>query len=123
MEERWRKPPEIAAVEHDAQNMVVLGERRALDMSVTVADETFERMRLGYVCAKCYEPHEVPFPKVCAMPGCGFPMRDQQLEQLASDYQGSRWLGPQQSLADEIEGLDERLASSRIVLPPGVRGA
>jgi hypothetical protein len=118
MYERWRQPATIKAIEHDASNMILL-ERPLLEANVSVDKQTFERMRLGYICAKCFEPHEHPFPKVCAMPGCGFPMQAKQLEQLELDFQGELWLGPRESLADEIEQIGTR---SNIVLPPGVRG-
>jgi hypothetical protein len=124
VEERWRKKPGIRAVEHDPQNYVILDEgRRTLDARVTIDAETFERMREGRVCAKCYEPQGEAFPEICAMPGCGFPIRRSQLDQLEADYQGTQWLGPRQSLEDEILELEERRAKSKIVLPPGVRGS
>lgn len=122
---RWSQKPGIEAIEHDAQNMVRVGDRVALEVDVTVTAETLERMRLGYMCAKCYEPQETPFPEVCSLPGCGFPIREKNLEKIAQDFAGERWLGPQQSIEDELAGLaerSERRRKSGIVLPPGVSG-
>lgn len=63
------------------------------------------RMRAGYVCARCWEPHATPFPKECRL--CGFPMSDKQSEFLSKAYQGSVRVGPSTSLADELALLEE----------------
>jgi hypothetical protein len=120
MSERWRKPVEIAAIEHDPGNILYIGDRPMLDADVTVSTETLERMRQGYICAQCFEPHEEALPEACIV--CGFPMRAMQAERIATEYGGEKWIGPRTSNADEFERMaeeNERRKKSRIVLPPG----
>lgn len=124
MSERWRKAADIGAVEHDPTNVLIIGGRPLLDADVTVSTETLERMKSGYMCAQCFEPHEKPFPETCIV--CGFPMRNMQAERIASEYGGEKWLGPSMSNADEFERMaeeNERRKHSRIVLPPGTNGS
>jgi len=48
--------------------------------------ETVERMRLGYMCCKCLEPFETPWPERC--PVCGAPIRSEQAEYFAREFAG-----------------------------------
>ena len=124
MNERWRRPLAVTAVEPDPAGTFTAGDRVYSNADVTLADEgEYQRLREGYVCANCLEPHEIPFPTACTL--CGFPMQDEQSERLQQAFKGEKWVGPRTSNSDEFQRLDElnaRAARSGIVLPYGGRG-
>lgn len=101
-----RAPVIPLAVELDTENVVInsAGEVRQ-DYRVILKEEDVGRMKAGYVCARCLETQERPFPKQCWI--CKFPMSDRQSEFIAKAYQGSVRVGPSTSLADELAALDE----------------
>lgn len=70
--------------------------------------DDIERIRLGYVCAKCLEPHEQAWPERCV--ACGAPIREEQAEVFAREFGGEVPVGPATSLADELERLPEEVA-------------
>lgn len=118
MSERWREPLKIATIEHDPSEDVHIGGRRYMNADVTLADrDQFERLRDGYVCIECHEPHEVPFPVRCTL--CGFQMRKEQRARLEQGFKGEKWIGPQESYQDELDALAERSkrTKSGIYLP------
>jgi hypothetical protein len=93
---------------------------------ITLAPDDVGRMKAGYVCAKCWEPHAVAFPKQCSV--CRFPMAERQSEFLAKAYQGNVRLGPTVSMEDElaaIEDLQQRkereatVSAPQIIVPRG----
>lgn len=57
-----------------------------MDNTVTVSFEMAERIWQGYMCASCLEPLSEAYPEAC--PLCGFPVRDQQRQQLERDFKG-----------------------------------
>lgn len=66
-----------------------------------------ERMRQGYVCVKCYEALDSPFPDEC--PICKFPMRERQGAEFAKDFRGDIAFGPSTSLDEEYEIAEETI--------------
>lgn len=124
MSDRWRRPVRIKAVEATAKSVVRIGDRNYRDYDATMPGEDIARIRHGYVCVHCFEPHDVPFPAVCSL--CGFRMRDDQMTVFAQTYGGEKWIGPRETLSDELERLreeDERKRhnpDSHIWLPRGV---
>ena len=90
-------------------------------------DEVVERMRAGYVCAKCFDEQEKPFPKQCIT--CKFPMSERQAEYVAKNFSGSTFVGQPatQDQEDAVmaewaekqarEARDEILRPSQILLP------
>lgn len=121
MSERWRKPAGIVAIEPHAETVVRFGsdERTQRDYDVTVTDETFDRMRVGRMCGQCYEPFEEPWPEVCGV--CGFRVRESQGAWLEATYQGEKWIGPRESIADELERLAETNERAVRAKNPGSR--
>lgn len=126
--DRWREPVEIVSIESDT-GTVRFGndDRLQRDYEVIVTEESYERVRQGYMCAQCYEPFERPFPDSCGV--CGFRVKDQQPKQLADTYLGETWVGSKQTIHDELEELAEKnnrlkrekqAGSSQIVLPYNV---
>lgn len=102
-----------------------IGDREYRDYEVILSNrEDWERIRAGYVCIQCYEPHETPFPPVC--PVCGLTAQDQH-DRIPVEHAGETWLGSHQSLADELEELAEKNdrrkfnRQSSIILPRNVR--
>lgn len=121
--DRWRKPVRVAAIEPSG-NRVRIGDREYADYDVTAPAEDIARMRHGYVCPHCMEPFETPFPEACCV--CGLAGRDMP-EWFAATYGGEKWIGPRESLSDELERLkeeDDRKSfrkEAHIWLPRGVR--
>lgn len=77
-------------------------------MNWTVSPEDFQRMKEGRICIKCLEPQAEAFPKVCSLPGCGYPIRDRQTHDIGHEYQGHIEGGPQVNLDEEQNRLDEK---------------
>jgi hypothetical protein len=102
--ERWRKPAHVLLVEDVSNQSYVFGSGRVQNAcAVTLDDETIERMRLGHMCAKCFEPFEHAWPVRC--PTCGAPVRDKQAEYFAKEFGGEIQIG---GSSLEIDGIHER---------------
>jgi hypothetical protein len=69
--------------------------------------DDLERVRLGYACISCLDPHPVPYPLRCGV--CGFPMARFQDQVFAALYEGEVRVGPQTSLSDEWEIAKEEV--------------
>ena len=83
---RWRKPVKPMAVKDaDSWATAELG-RPTLDYSVRFSPDDVERIRLGYVCIRCWEPHEAAFPDRCFV--CGLPMKDEQPALFQKTFKG-----------------------------------
>jgi predicted amidophosphoribosyltransferase len=54
------------------------------NVRMVVTRETLERMRAGYICAKCLEPFEQSWPERCHV--CGAPIRTEQAAYFAREY-------------------------------------
>lgn len=123
-----RAPVIPLGIEVDTENYVVnaAGEiRRAYN--VILKEEDVGRIREGYVCAKCFEVQDKPFPKRCAV--CKFPMSERQAEFVAKGFRGNVRMGPQSTLETETAAMnewaerrrrdskDEILRPTQIVLP------
>ena len=95
---------------------------------VILEPDDIGRMQAGYVCAKCWEPHQIPFPQECRI--CGFHMSDRQGEFLAKAYKGNERVGPSTTLEDELALLDETeermkreewgASAPQIIVPRGI---
>lgn len=73
--------------------------------------ETFNALQAGHMCLRCKEPHvENPFPDVCDFPGCGYPMRERQILDIAMEFRGHDFIGPAQPISEYLEQQEERLA-------------
>lgn len=111
--ERWRRPVVPLAIEEDIDRVRIEDGRTYMHYEYALRPEDVERIRLGYVCANvpCFEPHETPFPERCNV--CGFPMRELQLIRFAREYVGDRWVGPTDSVDDELAELAETAARAK----------
>src|SRR5262245_60331331 len=110
--ERWRRPVvPIEIHEHETEG-IMLPDGRVLRQPVFVLSaEDMERLRTGYVCAKCFEPFERAWPERC--PVCGAPIRTKQAEYFAREFGGEARIGPSTSLDDELASLPERVAKEK----------
>lgn len=75
------------------------------DVRLILKDDDVKRLRLGYVCLKCLEPHQTPFPKLCKL--CGYAMRERQSFDFSATYGGTEHVGPSTSVDEEIERMRE----------------
>ena len=109
MEERWRSPAQILAVEDDPHGIDYSTGRPTQGLKKRVHPETIARYKLGYLCIQCDEPHEVPFPNHCSL--CRYPMAAQQQEDFARGFGGvqrdSRAVAIEQGL-DRVDDTHER---------------
>ncbi len=101
-----RKPVIPLSVEEDERHSLLLrtGETRSA-YSVTLDPNDVGRVKAGYVCVRCYEAQDRPFPKECWV--CKFPMAERQAEYVAKAYQGNRYMGPSTSMHDELAAIEE----------------
>jgi rubrerythrin len=105
--ERWRKPAEILDVRQAEDQGIWLPDGRVQGaVELTLGEETVDRLRAGYLCAKCFEPFEQAWPERC--PVCGAPIRTEQAEYFAKEFAGEVDLGG--SISTELDDLSERHA-------------
>lgn len=104
MAERWRKPVKLVGIESSLDTMTI-GDRVYRDYEYIINREDWDRIRTGYVCIQCFEPHETPFPERC--PVCGT-TAEQQRERIPAEFAGDTWVGPHESYEDELDALDEK---------------
>lgn len=105
-------PPALkdAVVDDAIDWLTVFPDGRVMrDPDVTVTEDQYQQMWQGYMCASCYEPLDPPFPKVCTLPGCNFPVRDEQRRYMTERFGGYKWIGPTKETVDRISAEDEKL--------------
>jgi len=107
LDERWRVPVIPLKVEPTDEITITRSGRVMRDYRFVFRREDIERMRAGYVCIRCFEPHEHAWPERCHL--CGLEMRAKQAHFF------SQWFDPQEEVVRisrdweaEMEGLDER---------------
>ncbi len=101
-----RQPVIPVGVEESETHALLLRDGTARSAyNVTLSPHDLGRIRAGYVCVRCFEVQDAPFPKECSV--CKFPMSERQLEFVAKAYQGEQYMGPSTSLADELAMLEE----------------
>jgi hypothetical protein len=89
----------------DVDSYTVMPDGRKMERHVFgLTEEQVGRIRAGYVCVKCLEDHDAPFPTACAV--CRFPMADQQVAEFAKDFRGDISFGPSTTI-DEEYGIAE----------------
>jgi hypothetical protein len=71
--------------------------------------ETFNALQSGHMCLRCHEPHPEAFPDVCDFPGCGYPMRERQIMDIAMEFRGHDFIGPAQPISQYLEEQEERV--------------
>jgi hypothetical protein len=74
-------------------------------VQLILKQEDIERMRNGYVCAKCLQVFEEAWPEKCF--ACGAPIRTKQAEFFAREFGGVERVGSRVRLSDELERLKE----------------
>jgi len=91
----------------DVDAYTVMPDGRRMQRTVfALTEEQVERIRVGYICIKCLEAHDSPFPDACAV--CKFPMREHQAEEFAKDFRGDIAFGPSTTI-DEEYGIAEEI--------------
>ena len=109
MSERWREPAIPIALEPVDQG-IYLPDGRSLSIAAPVLKPAdIERARAGYLCLKCLEPFERPWPEKCHV--CGAPVRREQAAYLAREFAEEK-LGPSTSISDELAALREKETSN-----------
>lgn len=75
----------------------------------SVEVETFRAMQSGHICLRCHEPQEEAFPVECDFPGCGYPMRERQIMDIAMEFRGHEHIGPGLPIAEYLDQQDRRM--------------
>jgi hypothetical protein len=104
--ERWREPVRPLKVEQLNQALWLPDGRVHGEVQLTLRHDDVMRMRQGYVCAKCLEPHERPWPERCQ--ACGAPMRSEQAAYFEHEFGGLEPTSTRLPWEQEIGTLDER---------------
>lgn len=68
------------------------------------------RIKAGYCCIECGEAHEEAFPVKCA--ACAFPMKRDQAQRLAEEFDGPTSIGPAKSRAELLAEDEEAKAQA-----------
>jgi hypothetical protein len=110
MIERWAVPVIPIGIEESGK-VLRIGEIQYDFTCFILKEEDVERIRLGYVCLKCLEPHPKPFPERCLL--CGFPMQLLQEQVFEHMYGGEVRVGPRTTLEEEMEIAKEMVERDR----------
>lgn len=104
--ERWRRPIKVFDVYDDPSHFYYDPVRDGVmrGVSYTTDLEGWNRIRAGYVCVLCMQPHEVPYPEECSI--CRFPMKRAQDKVAKEKFGGYRWIGSRIDMNEELERLD-----------------
>lgn len=90
----------------DGDYITRLNDGRLVRGATMILDpEDIIRIKQGYVCIHCQEPHERPFPEKCLV--CGFPMRALQRKHFDMQYAGSDPEEPLERKLDRLDAEDE----------------
>lgn len=129
--ERWRVWTPPVDIVDQPDEIIVEGDVKSRSYNVKWPAEMVERIRVGRVCLKCFEPQEESFPERCANPVCGYPIRKDQVFDFGLEFQGEeQFVGDSQRDWQEIERLEEAgerkkwgkaSRTSKIVVPRGFR--
>ncbi len=124
MSDRWRNPVKPMAVDDDPEGVDFTAGRPTQGIRYRLHPDDVARIKLGYVCLNCHEPHEVPFPPNCSV--CSYPMQAQQQEDFARAFGGierdRRAIAIEQGL-DRVDDTHERRfhqTKTGIVIPRSV---
>lgn len=104
--ERWRKPVIPDAVADLPEDVSFEAGRPTQELRVRHSPETIARMKLGYVCVRCWEPHEEAFPVRCSV--CQFPMRAEQAAEFHSNFVGAERNPRAVRIEKGLDDLDDR---------------
>lgn len=111
MKERWNRPVKVLDIHQSATQGIWLPDGRVHGaVELELDEESIERIRTGYVCAKCLLPFEHAWPERC--PDCGAPIRTEQAEYFAREYGGEETTRGF-DLGDEIARMHDELERQR----------
>jgi hypothetical protein len=103
---RWAKPVIPLGVEEAGKVLRHNGHLWNIPTYILEEDDV-ERVRLGYVCIMCLEPHEQPWPAFCTV--CKFPVKPLQARVFEVMYLGEVAVGPSTTLEEEWEAAREAI--------------
>lgn len=104
--QRWRKSVKPLAVKDTVEWASADLGRATLDYGARFSQEDVERIRLGYVCINCWEPHESPYPEACSL--CGYEMRERQGADFAEKFEGVERDPRAVLIETELDKLDDK---------------
>jgi hypothetical protein len=111
MFERWRRPIRVLDHQPTDESFVTRDGRTVRGEQFVLHPDDVERMRLGYVCAKCWEPFPIPWPIRCHV--CGAPVARDQRQFFENEYAGVIPLAKPFNWDEERYFLPERIAKEK----------
>ena len=112
MAERWRRPVVPLDISDQPDQGIWLPDGRTLGgVTFALAPTDIDRMRAGYVCAKCFEPFERAWPERCSF--CGVAVRTEQAAYFAREYGGEERLYAGVDMDEELGMLEERARKAK----------
>lgn len=121
MKERWRVPVKPLAVKDEMNWATAELGRATSEFSARFTENDIHRIKQGYVCIRCWEPHEVSFPERCLV--CGFPMRLEQVAFFTEKFMGTERDPRATRIESALSDLDDRhdknfhVAKTGIIVP------
>lgn len=126
IKQRWKKPVKPLAVKDTYEWATADLGRPTLDFTARFHPDDIDRIRLGYVCIRCWEPHESPMPEACSL--CGYPMRAEQSVQFEKSFRGVERDPRAELIEKELDRVDDKhernyhVTKTGIVVPTNYTG-
>lgn len=115
---RWRKPPNVMAVNTDTGRMSTDSGRPQLGVSIRLHPDDVERVRQGRLCLKCLEPLPEAFPEKCNV--CGYRIRLYQADDFSRTYGGVERNPRAVLIESELDKLDDKHERNYWVPKPSI---
>lgn len=103
--ERWRKPAVPMQVADDPSMIDDGVGRFTQGIKFRLHPDDVERVRTGYVCMNCLEPHEAAWPPRCSV--CGYPIRTQQPTDFQEAFGGVERDRKAQNIREGLDRVDD----------------
>lgn len=109
-----RMPAVQFVAEDDPSEFWSLGDDRVVaGADITYTPATISAIQSGEVCLRCQEPQYSPFPELCCMERCGYPMRDNQIRDFALEFKGNKHLGPSKPITEFMDEAEEKYQKAK----------
>jgi len=109
-----RLPAIRFVAEADPSEIWSLGDDRIVGgVDVTVTPEMSKAIQAGYICLRCNEPHDEPFPIACSL--CGYSMKEFQVRDYALEFKGDKHLGPSKPISEYLDEMEVEAEKKRFL--------
>lgn len=102
---RWRKPVKPLMVADDPGRTDASIGRETQGIRFRLHPDDVARIKQGYVCMNCLEPHETAWPTVCQV--CRYPIRTQQPSDFQAAFGGLERDKKAQNIREGLDRVDD----------------